>query len=77
MSLAKEVQEIKAASERKCRVAEVAGGMEGNEGPELMALAEDPSYAYSHIIAALNRRGIQMSDKVLSAHRSGKCKCPR
>lgn len=77
MSLAKEVQEIQAASARKCRVAEVADGLEGNEGPELMALAADPTVAFTHIIAALNRRGVQISDKVLSAHRRAECKCPR
>lgn len=76
MSLAKEVQEIQAATAKRCRVAVVASEL-GDEGPELLALLDDPSVTLRSLITVLRRRGFAVSDKVLSKHRRGECECPR
>jgi hypothetical protein len=60
-----------------CRVANLASTLDAKDAKILLDATIDTNWGYLPLSAALNKRGLSLSDKAIKKHRTGLCSCDR
>lgn len=61
----------------RCSVAVLMDSLSDTDRKDLEKALADPGIPHTAITRALNKRGCNMHDKRLAAHRRGECACAR
>jgi anti-sigma factor RsiW len=78
MGLLDEIAEESRPPAPRCLVAAVLDDLPPDERGDLeAALADHVAYAHTAITRVLKRRGYEMHEKRVAAHRKGSCACAR
>ena len=77
MSLLADIQKESAGTPRRCSVADLLDALADSDPKDLKAALADPAIPHTAIVRALNKRGHDMHDKRVAAHRRGECACAR
>lgn len=77
MGLLDEIRQEPVRAVHVCSVAKILGDLEPAERKDLEQALADEGIPHSAIVRVLNRRGLNMHEKRLAAHRKGECGCAR
>lgn len=77
MGLLADIQSESAGTPRRCSVADLLDSMTDADAKDLESALADPAIPHTAITRALNKRGHDMHDKRVAAHRRGECACAR
>lgn len=77
LGLLADIQRESAGTPRRCSVADLMDSMSEPDAKDLADALGDPSIPHTAITRALNKRGHDMHDKRVAAHRRGECACAR
>jgi hypothetical protein len=77
MGLLDDIQAESHSGPEQCSVAALIESLTGTDRTDLTAALADPSIPHTAITRALNKRGHNMHEKRVAAHRRGDCACAR
>ena len=77
MGLLADIQAEAPTGPTQCSVAILLESLPEADARDLVAALADPGIPHTAITRALNKRGHNMHDKRVAAHRRGECACAR
>ena len=77
MGLLADIQAEAPTGPTQCSVSILLDSLPEADAKDLVAALDDPGIPHTAITRALNKRGHQMHEKRVAAHRRGECACAR